>query len=160
MVSSASWSVQQRILPYPFRSVQLETVWVKCPYWPHPSQFVEDLGLFDVVLVVVPLDDDCPSIGNVALAVLPGGLERVHAVLGSPLHPPFSRENIAWWDTSCRRRITDLATHIYGSFCKWWVINELWYMDYGLNAEVRAWFLKNMVEAQKSSRRYFHTSST
>ncbi|KAL5365843.1 hypothetical protein BJX96DRAFT_169437 [Aspergillus floccosus] len=113
-----SRSIRRESLPDPFRHTALETVWVKCPYLPHPTRYIKHLELYDVVLAVVPLDEGCPVIGHVALAVIPGGVDRVHAIADG--------------------------------FCKWWIIYELWCLRSGMNPDIRARFLKNLLVARRS----------
>ncbi|KAL2801746.1 hypothetical protein BJX63DRAFT_426548 [Aspergillus granulosus] len=125
-----SCSISRGAPPYPFRHTALETLWIKCPYLPHPSR---PGGR--------PLDEGCPVIGHVALAVIPGGFGRVHAVLG-PSCLPYFGEGDSLNSTGNKR-----ATIILDSFRKWWVIHELWCLPCGMNSDVRAWFLKNMLGA-------------
>lgn len=127
-------------------SILLQTYWGICSYKPHPTYAIEKLGLFDVVLAVVPLDDEACERGFVALAVLPGQIPRVCAILGRPLYPPFSEQNARSADSGWKERQHSIACGIYKSFRKYLVLHENWCSanESELADCVREWFLYQM----------------
>lgn len=58
--------------------------------YPHPSQYIGDLGLFDIVLAVLPLDEGCPITGHIAPAAIPGELYSVQLQPPGAPYPAFS----------------------------------------------------------------------
>lgn len=69
----------------------------------------------DVDLAVIPLDEGCPLIGHAALAVIPGGADRVRAVLGPSYFPHSAADDSLRTNNTENKRDTQIAD----SFRKW-----------------------------------------
>lgn len=136
----------------------LQTFWAKCSYQPHPTQIIESAGLFDVVLAVVPLEGSRCETGHVALAVLPGGMDRVRCVLEHDLYPCLYEENDQLELHGSEPEKLRIASIIINRFREWLNIHERWCSSHGteLQGYVKDWFsniihdFEAFLETQKS----------
>lgn len=129
---------------YPLRrpGTDQQTFWTKCSYQPHPTQVIESAGLFDVVLAVVPLESNWCETGHVALAVLPGGMDRVRCVLDYDLYPCLYEENGQLAPNGSEPEKLRIASTIISSFREWLNIHERWCSSHSaeLHVYVKDWF--------------------
>lgn len=145
-------------LPTATPGTDQQTFWAKCSYHPHPTQVIESAGLFDVVLAVVPLESSWCETGHVALAVLPGGMDKVRCVLDYDLYPCLYEENCQLALNGSEPEKLRMASIIINRFRQWLNIHERWCSSHGteLQACVKDWFsniihdLQAFLETQKS----------